>query len=115
MPMKPPRICRCGALVPFGARCDCMVAADRERKARHDAKRPTSSQRGYTGAWDKARAGFLAAHPRCRYCGKAATVVDHKTPHKGDKALFWDRNNWQALCAPCHNGAKQREERRNKR
>jgi len=32
----------------------------------------------------------------------AATVVDHVTPHKGDKVLFWDRLNWQALCKRCH-------------
>ncbi|MGR4929047.1 hypothetical protein ACIPUD_19960 [Bradyrhizobium sp. CAR08] len=25
--------------------------------------------------------------------------------------LFWDRSNWQALCAsPCHNRHKQRDE-----
>lgn len=32
----------------------------------------------------------------------AATVVDHITPHKGDKALFWQRANWQPLCKRCH-------------
>ena len=28
----------------------------------------------------------------------AAAVVDHVIPHLDDKALFWDRNNWQPLC-----------------
>ncbi|WP_306438138.1 HNH endonuclease signature motif containing protein [Paenibacillus sp. MDMC362] len=32
-----------------------------------------------------------------------ATVVDHIKPHKGNKQLFWDCDNWQALCVPCHN------------
>lgn len=32
----------------------------------------------------------------------AATVVDHKMPHKGNMALFWDHDNWQSLCKPCH-------------
>jgi 5-methylcytosine-specific restriction protein A len=32
----------------------------------------------------------------------AAVVVDHIIPHKGDKALFWDSGNWQALCKRCH-------------
>lgn len=41
----------------------------------------------------------------------AATVVDHIIPHRGDETLFWDPINHQALCAPCHNSAKQREER----
>lgn len=41
----------------------------------------------------------------------AASVVDHVIAHKGDQALFWDRENWQPICAPCHNRAKQRDER----
>jgi 5-methylcytosine-specific restriction protein A len=31
-------------------------------------------------------------------------------PHKGDRALFWDRDNWQPLCTSCHNGMKKRIE-----
>jgi 5-methylcytosine-specific restriction protein A len=27
-----------------------------------------------------------------------ADVVDHIKPHRGDRALFWDPINWQALC-----------------
>ena len=42
----------------------------------------------------------------------AATVVDHITPHKGDLKLFWSRSNWQPLCKPHHDGAKQQAERR---
>ncbi|MDZ7809242.1 MAG: HNH endonuclease signature motif containing protein [Arhodomonas sp.] len=41
----------------------------------------------------------------------AATVVDHKTPHRGDWSLFWDQDNWQALCAHCHSSHKQRWEK----
>jgi len=33
---------------------------------------------------------------------QAATVVDHIKPHRGDKTLFWERSNWQALCKQCH-------------
>jgi 5-methylcytosine-specific restriction endonuclease McrA len=40
-----------------------------------------------------------------------ATVVDHVAPHKGDQRLFWDTANWQALCKPCHDRHKQRQER----
>ena len=40
-----------------------------------------------------------------------ATVVDHIVPHKGDMALFWDKSNWQGLCAHCHNSHKQRREK----
>lgn len=41
----------------------------------------------------------------------AATVVDHKVPHRGNDELFWNPDNHQPLCAPCHNSAKQREEK----
>lgn len=50
---------------------------------------------------------------KCTMCGAVkATVADHVEPHKGDEAKFFDRNNLQALCKPCHDGAKQSEERR---
>jgi hypothetical protein len=32
-----------------------------------------------------------------------ATVVDHIIPHTGDPELFWDVDNLQGLCDPCHN------------
>lgn len=48
--------------------------------------------------------------------GKApGFVADHKVPHRGDEALFWDRGNLQCLCAPCHNRPKQREEQSSRR
>lgn len=112
MPSKPPRLCACGNRVAAGARCECERKADRERKARFDQTRPSSSARGYTGAWEKARKEFLRRNPRCAICGERASVVDHRIPHKGDKALFWDRTNWQPLCQRDHNSAKQRHERR---
>lgn len=108
---RPPHICACGRLVPHGERCTCQKDADRARKRRHDAKRPSARERGYTTDWEKERAAFLEAHPCCAICGAVATVVDHITPHRGNKALFWDRYNWQALCKPCHDRVKQRQER----
>jgi 5-methylcytosine-specific restriction protein A len=29
-------------------------------------------------------------------------VVDHIKPHKGDRGLFWELANHQALCKRCH-------------
>jgi 5-methylcytosine-specific restriction enzyme A len=77
--------------------------------------RGTAHQRGYDRRWQKARAAYLLEHPLCAYCrhmGKvrAATVVDHVTPHKGDMVLFWNRDNWQPLCKTCHDSLKQKEE-----
>jgi hypothetical protein len=49
----------------------------------------------------------------CEASGKTtlAECVDHITPHKRDKVLFWDSANWQSLCAHCHNSRKKRAER----
>ena len=46
-------------------------------------------------------------------CGAvtARPVADHRTPHRGDRQLFFDPKNVQTLCKPCHDSAKQREER----
>lgn len=111
MPYAAPKICRCGKAVPSGTRCPCQAKQDAERKARFDQTRPNARQRGYSTAWDKAREGFLKSHPRCAMCGQPATVVDHKTPHRGDKKLFWDKTNWQPLCTSCHSSRKQSQER----
>tara|TARA_R110002049_G_scaffold304075_3_gene499001 strand:- start:1185 stop:1523 length:339 start_codon:yes stop_codon:yes gene_type:complete len=109
---RAPHICTCGKIVAYGVICQCKVAAIRARNRRHDANRPSARQRGYDRRWQAARKDWLAYNPACTRCRAPATVVDHITPHKGDKAVFWDKTNWQSLCAPCHNRHKQREERR---
>jgi 5-methylcytosine-specific restriction endonuclease McrA len=78
--------------------------------------RPAHRSLYKTQAWRKGRLDFLSDHPLCVKCEREgriepATVVDHITPHKGDDRLFYDRNNWQSLCKPHHDGDKQREER----
>lgn len=108
---RPPRLCSCGAIVPADTLCACQIARQRERKRRHDQKRPNSRQRGYTRGWEKLRAEFMHLHPCCAFCGAEAQVVDHVKPHRGDKALFWNWNNLQSLCKPCHDREKQRQER----
>lgn len=75
---------------------------------RHERPRETAAERGYDARWRKARAAYLRAYPLCVECeasGKLerATVVDHVIPHRGDAALFWNRANWQSLCATHHN------------
>lgn len=67
-------------------------------------------------AWKALRLQQLTAEPLCRYCqqqGKvtAATVADHKIPHKGDETLFFDADNLQSLCKLCHDSAKQKAEK----
>lgn len=72
------------------------------------SNRPNACRRGYGYRWQKCRELFLKQHPLCAICleqGKvvSSTVVDHIVPHKGDKKLFNDSANWQALCTSCHN------------
>jgi len=52
----------------------------------------------------------------CRMCRKLETDecklhVDHKIPHKGDQALFFDPENVVTLCEHCHNSTKQMMEK----
>jgi len=104
----------CGALTQLG-RCD------RHRKiAQQQAERarPSAHARGYDRKWRRASAGFLRAHPLCQCpdCDEGrkrlrpATVVDHRIPHRGDDRLFWDRANWQAMAAECHDAKTARED-----
>lgn len=79
------------------------------------AGKKSAGQRGYDYRWQQARAVFLREHPLCCFCQRlglvvAAKVVDHVTPHEGDQSLFWNRSNWQGLCATCHSSTKQRQE-----
>ncbi|RXF69233.1 HNH endonuclease [Hansschlegelia zhihuaiae] len=111
MPRRPAHFCNCGRIVAACSRCVCQQAADRVRKARHDRNRPSARERGYDRDWQRERAAFLIVNPTCKRCGAQATDVDHIKPHRGDRWLFWDRRNWQALCGHCHDSHKQREER----
>lgn len=79
------------------------------------SRRESASRRGYDSRWRKARKLYLEKNPLCRMCEQLghitpATLVDHIIPHKGNQKLFWDKSNWQPLCAPCHDGPKQSQE-----
>lgn len=113
----------CSVLLDRAGRCD------KHRQVVQQA-RGSASERGYNGAWQKARAVFLKQNPLCAICAKqnrvtAASVVDHVIPHrlkeardsgnelriKQAQSLFWSRSNWQPLCKHCHDSVKQAEER----
>jgi 5-methylcytosine-specific restriction enzyme A len=111
MPTRPPRACqvsRCPNLTP-GRYCSAHAQRGVEQERALDRQRGSARARGYTTAWEKARAGFLAKHPRCEcpaHRGQPdaprSTDVDHIVPHRGDQRLFWDRSNWQAMAHACH-------------
>lgn len=75
-----------------------MIEARRDQRGRHLYN---------SWKWRKARRAFLDGEPLCRHCTKNGKVtpaneVDHIEPHKGDEDLFWNVDNWQPLCKPCH-------------
>jgi len=121
MPWLPNKPCAhpgCGRLVPSGDRhCDEHA---RQHRQQFDAKRRAEQpwRRWYnTARWRALRSWRLATEPLCRMCQgsglvTAGTVVDHVEPHRGDETMFFDPENTQSLCKPCHDGAKQSQERR---
>lgn len=83
-----------------------------EQKREHDVRRGSARERGYTRAWDKAAVLYRMEHPLCLGCEaidrlQPSTVVDHIVPHKGDRELFWNVENWQASCDWHHDVIKQ--------
>src|SRR5690606_31469608 len=98
--------------------CPCQARRIAERKARHDAARPSASARGYDGKWRTESKAFLVQNPHCtravdgKPCGKPATLVHHLVRHGGDMKLFWRRSNWAPRCTECHSGAEQAGEAR---
>lgn len=71
-----------------------------------------------TARWQKLRMQVLIRDRfTCQMaeCGRvegntSQLVADHKIMHQGDEHLFWDEENLQCLCKPCHDGLKQRQE-----
>ena len=89
-----------------------------ERRRETDAARREAKpwRRWYsTARWKRRRIEQLRRQPLCAMHlanGEVveATVADHVEPHRGDEVLFWS-GELQILCKPCHDSAKQREER----
>ena len=117
MPKKAFTVCRlplCKKLTLDGV-CDNHKAeyerrrqdAINKRARIADSKRGSADSRGYNSIWRRVRKGFIEKHPFCVHCEEKgvinpADVVDHIVPHKGNKEVFWDRDNWQSLCYSCH-------------
>ncbi|RZI60509.1 MAG: HNH endonuclease [Zymomonas sp.] len=87
----------------------------------YDAERRTVTWRGWykLARWKKLRLVIFARDLFTCQCGcgviegdTSKLVCDHKRPHRGDERLFWDPANLQTLLKTCHDGWKQRQERR---
>jgi 5-methylcytosine-specific restriction protein A len=134
MAIRGKSVCRhpgCGLLLDTTGYCAAHIAQHRKAS---DARRGSSSERGYNHKWQKARATFLARSPWCVDCCSIAgidaalpetvadecmahgvrlpwaTIVDHIVAHKGDQTLFWDTSNWQSLCKTHHDQKTARED-----
>lgn len=112
MPSRPPTH-RAAGWKPFDQReAERKAAVDRQR--RNDASRAMYR----TTQWQALRKAQLAMHPLCQCddCQEgmkrvtAATVVDHRRPHKGDPALFYDPANLRSMAKRCHDRKTARED-----
>ena len=73
----------------------------------------------YDSKWARASRRYRRQNPLCVEClkygkttdisGKGKGVVDHITPHRGSRELFWQRDNWQGLCIVHHNQKSAKE------
>jgi 5-methylcytosine-specific restriction enzyme A len=94
---------------------------DQQATDRHRRNNSPSKAWYKTAWWQKARQRILlrdcytCQHPGCGRVvgGKGEAHIDHIEPHNDDKALFHcSDDGLQVLCAECHSGKKQAEERR---
>lgn len=104
MPPAPKRFCLqpgCPNWAEHRGRCAGHQVADRSDQARQ-------WHRLYDAEWRRYRRQYLLEHRTCMDpFGEhgllvIASVVDHVIPHRGDRELFWDSANHQALCRLCH-------------
>lgn len=86
-----------------------MPYRPKKRRKRQNIRtdRTNAYQKLYNRRWATSAKAYRQEHPYCVLCSlsrryKPSTLVDHIIPHEGDLTLFWDVENWQALCGPCH-------------
>lgn len=103
----------CPAVATERGRCaEHAAPAEAERRRTHDARRGSSTARGYGYRWQKLRAMVLRREPRCRDCSAAGRVtlaeqVHHIDGNSRHNAL----ENLMPLCASCHSRRTNAENR----
>lgn len=96
---------------------DIMGKMPRDRRRRHDQPWRTWYK---TARWERLRQQvFLRDMYVCQRSGDMcigkgnapnAPVANHKTPHRGDPALFWSIDNLECVAKHVHDSLIQREE-----
>ena len=105
---------RLGALPSRIAGSSPAPGADRSRQ--RDATVPWRAWYK-TAKWQRLRWSILERDLfACQMCRRvdgntSQLVADHRQPHRGDAALFWNPENLQCLCKRCHDKHKQAIER----
>lgn len=103
------------AAPPFYRRAGLQRKAQRDKE--HDKKREPWRKWYSLALWKGLRMGQLRREPLCATClleydeVRAAEVVHHIDPHRGDWAKFTDPENLESVCKRCHDGEIQRGER----
>lgn len=111
MPNRPPISCNypgCagGIAVRGTSYCEKHQKKDKEVEREADKARWQSSPWRHlyqNKAWRMLRIFILNRDPLCKICGREGSyVADHIRDHKGDPKLFYDPENLQGVCKPCH-------------
>ena len=91
---------------------------DKQPRTQHTYRAPWYD----TNRWRAERRNYIGNNPECEQCirdgrrGIPATILDHiiniaSLPDEQREPMFWDSNNWQALCTRCHNKKSAKERR----
>lgn len=89
----------CSAMVT-GTRCEAH--ARKTRKA-YDARRGSTTERGYGANWRKVRRWYLSRHPNCERCLAEKTMEPAALVHHRDRNPFNNsESNLEALCHRHH-------------
>ena len=110
LPLKPCRRPGCTELVRGGGYCTKhQISTNKIRRTVQPERGKSAAYHNlyFSARWKRLRAQQLIAEPFCRECGRRgirtrAEDIDHITPHKGNKKLFFDPSNHQSLCHSCH-------------
>lgn len=104
MPTRAPSVCgHCNKAHSRSEPCQAVARIQRERKARHDQKRPSARQRGYDSTWEREAKAFLSL-PQNEFCqcGAKAIVVMHIKSIRQRPDLRMVKSNWKPGCQRCN-------------
>lgn len=99
----------------IGGPSSLIVRQRQQAKKQQDARRGSSTARGYDADWRRLRSAFLSKHPLCLFCEgigciTEASVVDHVISFTERPELRLEWSNLRSLCKQCHDRRTAREQ-----